>query len=148
MNRIDSKRLVLLLGLCLLAGLGPTRALAEETAEVPADRPAPKGALARFTTAVENREPIDSVTFLEGSAERIFFFTDLRNMNGDTVTHRWEHGGEVMAEVAFEVRSDRYRVWSSKTLRPEWLGEWRVSVVTGAGEVLASEAFTFQSMQH
>ena len=148
MNRINRKSLVPLLGLCLLAGLGPNRALAEETAEVPATSPAPKVALARFTTAVENREPIDSVTFLEGSAERIFFFTDLRNMNGDTVTHRWEHAGEVMAEVAFEVRSDRYRVWSSKTLRPEWLGEWRVSVVNGAGEVLASEAFAFQSMRH
>jgi hypothetical protein len=147
MHRITRKHRVALLGLCLIAGLGSIQAFAADPAELPAAKPEPKVALARFTTGVENREPIDSVSFLESSAERIYFFTDLRNMGGDTVTHRWQHGGEVVAEVPFEVRSDRYRVWSSKQLRPDWIGEWRVSVVNSAGEVLASEAFTLQTVQ-
>ncbi|MBW2382683.1 MAG: DUF2914 domain-containing protein [Deltaproteobacteria bacterium] len=101
-------------------------------------------ALARFTTAVENREPVDAVTFLENDAALIYFYTDLRNLSGQTVTHRWELGGEVMAEVPFSVGSDRWRIWSSKRLRPDWAGDWTVAVVQGDGEVIASETFTLQ----
>jgi hypothetical protein len=101
-------------------------------------------ALARFTTAVENREPVDAVTFLENDATRIYFYTDLRDLSGETIVHRWELGGEVMAEVPFAVGSDRWRVWSSKRLLPAWTGDWTVAVVKGDGEVIASESFTFQ----
>lgn len=101
-------------------------------------------ALARFTTAVENREPIDAIAFLSSEATQIIFFTDLRGLSGETVTHRWEFGGEVMAEVPFDVGSNRFRVWSSKQLKPVWLGEWTVSVVKSDGEILATESFTFQ----
>lgn len=104
----------------------------------------PEVALARFTTAVENREPVDAIAFLSSEASEIVFFTDLRGLAGETVTHRWEFGGDVMAEVPFEVSSNRYRVWSRKALDPKWLGVWTVSVVKGDGEVLASESFTLQ----
>ena len=101
-------------------------------------------ALARFTTAVENHEPVDAVTFLENDARRILFYTDLRNLAGQTVTHRWQLRGNVMAEVPFEVGSARWRVWSSKRLIPAWTGDWTVDVVKGDGEVIASETFTYQ----
>jgi hypothetical protein len=120
-------------------------AVAEEPAAAPpAAKGGPRVALARFTTAVENREPVDTVTFLENDAPRIFFYTDLRNLSGTTVTHRWQLAGEVMAEVPFEVGSDRWRVWSSKRLKSEWTGDWTVAVVQGDDEVLASETFTLQ----
>ena len=106
----------------------------------------PAVAMARFTTAVENREPVDAVSFLGNDQSRILFFTDLRNLNQTVVLHRWEHKGRVMAEVRFTVQSDRWRVWSSKRLMPEWLGDWRASVVTENGEVLATEAFTYQEL--
>ncbi len=101
-------------------------------------------ALARFTTAVENREPVDAVAFLGSESTQILFYTDLRGLAGETVTHRWEYGGDVMAEVPFEVGSNRYRVWSSKRLKSEWKGEWTVFVVKGDGEVIATESFTYQ----
>jgi hypothetical protein len=129
-----------------------------EAAPQPEETPEPEGvdtpvaeegarshvALARFTTAVENREPVDAVTFLENDATRIYFYTDLRDLSGETIVHRWELGGEVMAEVPFAVGSDRWRVWSSKRLLPAWTGDWTVAVVKGDGEVIASESFTFQ----
>jgi hypothetical protein len=101
-------------------------------------------ALARFTTAVENREPVDAVAFLGSESTQILFYTDLRGLAGETVTHRWEYGGDVMAEVPFEVGSNRFRVWSSKRLKSEWKGEWTVFVVKGDGEVIATESFTYQ----
>jgi hypothetical protein len=105
----------------------------------------PHVALARFTTAIENLEPVDAVTFLTNDTSKIHFFTDLRGLEGNTITHRWEHDGEVMADVPFEVRGARWRVWSSKSLQPQWLGSWTVSVLKADGEVLAAESFTYQA---
>ncbi len=100
-------------------------------------------ALAQFTTAIEKREPIDQITFVDSGVQKIFFFTDLRNMEGQTVHHRWLHNGTVMADVTFEVRGPRWRVWSSKTLSPDGLGDWTVEVVTSEDEVIAAETFTY-----
>ncbi|MFA7620175.1 MAG: DUF2914 domain-containing protein, partial [Thiohalomonadaceae bacterium] len=68
---------------------------------------------------------------------RIYFFTELRDMEGQTVSHRWEQDGEVMAEVPFNVGGPRWRVWSSKNIDSGATGEWSVAVVDGAGNELA-----------
>lgn len=100
-------------------------------------------ARAVFTTGIDNREPVDQVSQLPGTANQIYFFTELRNMEGQSITHRWEYGGEVMAEIGFDIGGPRWRIWSSKTLMPAWGGEWTVSVVSSSGEVIASESFTY-----
>ena len=101
--------------------------------------------LAQFTTGVENREPIDQVTFVENSARKVVFFTELRGLKGQTIRHRWLYDGKVMADVRFEVRGPRWRVWSSKDLLPDWIGDWTVEIVTGDGEVIAAESFTYSA---
>ena len=73
----------------------------------------------------------------------INFFTEIRGMEGHAITHRWERDGEVQAEVTFNVGGNRWRVWSSKNLHPEWLGNWQVSVVDEGGNVLAQESFAY-----
>lgn len=105
--------------------------------------PAVPSALAQFTTAVENREPVDQISFVENDVRSIIFFSDLRQLEGRTVTHRWIHGDVVQAEVDFEVRGPRWRVWSSKDLLEDWLGDWTVEIVTDDGEVIAAETFTY-----
>lgn len=101
--------------------------------------------LAQFTTAVENREPIDQVTFVSNDIRKIFFFSDLRGMQGQTVSHRWVYDGKTVAEVAFEVRGPRWRVWSSKELFEDWIGDWTVEIVNSDGEVVAAETFTYSA---
>ncbi|MDH5516506.1 MAG: DUF2914 domain-containing protein [Gammaproteobacteria bacterium] len=96
-----------------------------------------------FTSGVENREPIDKVGQLTNDNEKIYFFTEIKGMSGRTITHRWEHAGNVKAEVAFKVGSNRWRIWSSKTLQPQWLGEWIVTVVDDAGNTLAEESMAY-----
>jgi Protein of unknown function (DUF2914) len=96
-----------------------------------------------FTSGISNREPVDEVRVLENDATRIFYFTELTGLSGQTLVHRWEHDGQVMAEVPFEVGAARWRVYSSKRLDPSWLGEWRVSVVDSTGRVLASNEFEY-----
>jgi hypothetical protein len=105
-------------------------------------------ARAQFTTGIEAREPIDrigSVVYTEGQQlKRLFYFTELRDLKGETIIHRWEHEGEVVAEVKFDVRGNRWRVYSSKYLSPHMTGQWRVIVVNSQGESLISADFTFE----
>ena len=97
------------------------------------------GTVARsaFTTAIADREPVDTLQTIEAQEQMIYFFTELLDMQEQTASHRWEYNGEVMAEVTFEVKGPRWRVWSSKNLQPEWLGEWKVSVINGANDVIS-----------
>lgn len=115
-----------------------------EEAAAPAAESTSAGEVARFmvTTGIDNREPVDDIDSLPAAEQSVYFFTELHGMKGQTVTHRWEHDGEVKAEVNFNVGGPRWRVWSSKKLIPEWTGEWQISVVDANGNVLAKDSFT------
>ncbi|RBO80071.1 DUF2914 domain-containing protein [Marinomonas aquiplantarum] len=103
-------------------------------------------ARAQFATDVVDREPIDDIGDVVkveyGAIQRVYFFTDLRDMSGSEVTHHWTLDGEDMADVSFEIGGDRWRVWSSKRLMPGFDGHWRVDVVRD-GEVLESHSFHY-----
>jgi hypothetical protein len=94
---------------------------------------------------VADREPSDELSVVSSSLGRVYFFTELLDLGGQRVTHRWEQGGEVRAEVQFDVGGPRWRVWSSKQIPPEWAGEWRVAVLDEAGSQLATESFSYQA---
>lgn len=104
-----------------------------------------EGQVARsvITSAVADREPVDDLTTVPATVNSVVFFTDLRNMEGETIMHRWMFGDEQMAEVSFQVGGPRWRVWSSKNMMPEWVGGWKAQVVNSAGEVIAEKPFTY-----
>ena len=96
-----------------------------------------------FTSAVEDREPTDSIKELSTNSDKVIYYTELRDMAGQTARHRWEYNGEVMAEVEFNVGGSRWRVWSSKSFVPGWTGEWKVSVLNGANEVISEDVLNY-----
>ncbi len=96
-----------------------------------------------FTSAVEDREPTDSIKELNTNSDKVIYYTELRDMAGQTAKHRWEYNGEVMAEVEFNVGGSRWRVWSSKSFVPGWTGEWKVSVLNGANEVISEDILNY-----
>jgi hypothetical protein len=98
-----------------------------------------------FTSAVENREPTDKLSSLTNDQGEILFFTELRDMAGQSVIHRWEHGGKIFAEVPFQVGGNRWRVYSSKQLDPSWTGTWKASVVSANGETLSVSTFNYEA---
>jgi len=100
-------------------------------------------ARAQFTSAVQDREPVDNVETLTTAVDRVFFFTELTGLAGQRVTHRWEHNSKIMAEVAYEVGADRWRVWSSKQFDPSWTGEWKVSVIDAGGAALTTQTLNY-----
>lgn len=100
------------------------------------------GAIARatFTSNVVGREPVDSITSISKTSGEMYYFTELKDMEGQTVTHRWEYNGEVMAEVEFKVGAPRWRVYSVKKLDPKWTGKWTVVVTDGNGTTLKTDS--------
>jgi hypothetical protein len=102
-------------------------------------------ARATFTSAVQEREPADSIMSLSTDQVQIYYFTELRNLEGQTVVHRWEYDGEVMANIEIAVGGPRWRAWSSKRLMRGWEGEWRVRVLNETDEVLAEDSFIYMA---
>jgi hypothetical protein len=137
-----------LTGSAQAAEQAPAPAPAAEGSAPPAAAPAKAATTgsvgrAQFTSAIADREPTDSLRTLANDKNRILFYSELKGLAGQTVTHRWEYNGKVMAEVPFQIGAERWRVFSSKTLDPLWLGEWKVSVVDAGGATLSVNTFSY-----
>ena len=141
----DRLRGVSLVFACLLAIGGVAGPASAQRASANGAGEGAEAAVARavVTREIQDREPGPAVERVPTDAAEIFFFTELRALDGQTITHRWEHAGAVLAEVPFDVRGARWRVYSSKKLLPGWTGTWTVSVVDASGQVLASQGFQY-----
>jgi hypothetical protein len=119
----------------------------ELAAPAPTRPPLPAGAVARgtFATAIDQREPIDSVTSLGSDRDRVYYFNEFVGIDGRRVTHRWAYQGAVVAEVPIAVGGPRWRAYSSKNLLAGQLGEWTVSVVDESGRVVSTDSFVYQA---
>ena len=98
---------------------------------------------AEFALEIKERTPLNIVEELDNSFGKIYFFTNIRNLQGQRVKHRWIYNNKVMAEVEFDVNGPRWRVWSSKNLWPTWLGEWTVEVINSKDEVFFKKEFNY-----
>ncbi|MCU7845773.1 MAG: DUF2914 domain-containing protein [Candidatus Thiodiazotropha sp. (ex Monitilora ramsayi)] len=107
------------------------------------ESPVPDAYVARalFTTGIADREPVDQVVSLEAFQGEIFFFTDLRGLQGRSVTHRWEFEGRFMGQIEFKVGGPRWRVYSKKALNPDVSGKWTVLVLDESGWPLHASIF-------
>jgi len=98
-----------------------------------------------FTIGIDNREPVIMVDSIDsGSYTSISFFTELNGFSGQNVTHQWTYNDKIMFEKTFEVKGERWRVWTSKTLIPSWTGSWTVNVLDNDRSVLVSDSFEYQ----
>jgi hypothetical protein len=96
-----------------------------------------------FAKSVEDRMPIEIVTEVDDSLGKIYFFTNIRNLTGDKITHRWLYKDKVKAEISFNIKGERWRVWSSKNLWHTWTGQWTVEVLNQHNQVLLTKTFEF-----
>ena len=100
---------------------------------------------AQFTTSIDDREPVSMIDSLDSSVgNSISFFTEISDMAGQIVTHQWTHQDKIMFEKTFQVKADRWRIWTSKTLIPDWTGTWTVNVLDNERVLLASKNFEYQ----
>ena len=100
-------------------------------------------AKACFTSAIVDRNPVDDLSHLSTEVNKIYFFSEIQNMEGNVITHRWIFNGNTMAEKSFEINGPRWRINSSKNLIPEWTGEWKVQVIDSVGNILLEDSFEY-----
>lgn len=89
-----------------------------------------------FTTQIVNKEPTNNLAEVDRAQQQLVFFSELRNLTGERVTHRWIYNGSVVYEKAFNVGGARWRVWSQKTISM-YQGAVTVEIVVD-GQVLQS----------
>lgn len=89
------------------------------------------------------REVIRPADEFPGDVGKLFCFTAVKSEAlRDTITHVWYYNSREINRVSIEVlRGNFYRVWSWKTILPQWTGEWYVSVVSSDGEELGRKEF-------
>jgi len=95
-----------------------------------------------FSHGIDGYEPVDELISISVQNHKVYFFTDQKNMKGETIIHRWEYKNTIKATVEFPITADRYRVHSSKVLLPNDTGEWQVVVTNQDGQVLARNKIT------
>ena len=94
---------------------------------------------------VVDRMPVGSGDVIPAGTERVFCFTRITGAQAETeITHNWYHTGNLKASVVLPVRNADWRTWSSKTLLPEWKGEWMVEILSKEGTPLESIIFYVQ----
>ena len=97
-----------------------------------------------LTTGITQREPVDVLKDnLKRTqfSEKLYFFTEIKNLQGRMIHHLWFHQDQLMAEIPLTVGAVRYRTYSSKNIMPSQTGQWRVEVVTQQGQLLAQKSF-------
>lgn len=100
---------------------------------------------AALAAGVENRQPVGAATVFSANVGRVYAYTRLAGAAAEgAVTHVWYYAGEVKAQVKLTVGADDWRTWSSKTILPQWTGEWLVEVQGADGRVLASLSFRIE----
>jgi hypothetical protein len=96
------------------------------------------------TRSVADRMPVDTASAFPADIGQVACWTRVTGAAGTTIQHVWIHG-ENEYPVSLNVGGSPWRTWSTKSIPPEWAGEWRVEVRDGAGTVLATARFTVGS---
>ena len=98
---------------------------------------------ATFTSGVGGGAPMDYGQGFLNSTPVVFFYSELLDLKGQTVRHRWSLEGKVMQEVPIEVTRPRQAAWSKSVMQPDWTGDWTVEVIDKGGKVLNRSNFAY-----
>lgn len=94
-------------------------------------------------TAISDREPVGALDKepyeFKSDVTKVFFFNEISTKNPpQKITHKWFLDDKPVAEVPLDLKYERNRTWSSKSVAP---GNWKVEVVSDSGESLGSASF-------
>ena len=92
---------------------------------------------------VYKRTPIKPGISFQQDVDSLFCYTKISN-DGDKkgLMHVWYYDNNEVTTVKYNIKpSFNYRSWSKKTIPNSSVGDWRVDVVTDAGDVLGSRSF-------
>jgi hypothetical protein len=98
---------------------------------------------ATFTSNVTDGAPTDFRQEFDTDTPAVYYYTEVLDLHGQTVIHRWKLEGKVMQEVPIAIKRSRQPVWSKSVMQPGWTGNWTVEVVNERGEVIEMDNFSY-----
>lgn len=100
---------------------------------------------AQLTHGVNKSEPVDRlgnvVSMNADKLIKVYLFTGMEGLKGETLYHDWYLSGKKMARVKIKVRSNQTSASSSKFIDQYMMGDWKVQVTTSRGDELVSARF-------
>lgn len=114
------------------ATAAPLAASAEQGAD-------PRIARQLLTAAINNREPVGQLNDPLAAPVVVYFFNELKEMQGEQVSHRWYRDDQLVRERTINVGAVRWRTWSRHEIGDKATGQWRVELVDSSGKLLASQ---------
>lgn len=99
---------------------------------------------ATVCTDVQERVPMGEAKSFPADVGKLFLWCKISGagQGETTISHVWLHDGKEMANVQLSVKGNSWRTWSSKTILPQWTGNWEVRIVGPDGTVIKSITFT------
>ena len=95
-----------------------------------------------ITTAIVDREPVDSVEAFPVQNGKLYCFTRIIGAEDSTVVyHVWYRDEQLMSRVELSVNSPDWRTWSAKRFLDDWPGKWHVEIQDANGNRLRKVAF-------
>ena len=96
---------------------------------------------AEMAAQIVDKMPQDPSTSFAVDVGVVYCWTRVTGGADTELQHIWIHD-EMEFPVTLEIGGSPWRTWTSKTIPPEWAGEWRVEVRDGAGVLLDTRSFT------
>jgi hypothetical protein len=101
---------------------------------------------ALLVTAITDKEPrgeiAQTLRIRKATSLTLYYFTELRGMNGKTVYHEWLQDGVSVTKQALPVAADRWRISTQHTFDDQAAGNWAVKLIDEKGKVLHTKNFT------
>ena len=100
---------------------------------------------ASLTYGINNKEPAGEVARTVDIKRKkpvwIYYFTELKAMNGGTVFHEWLKNGAIVSRQKLVISGDIWRTSSRKLLSESEKGSWIVRLVDKSGRLLNEKSF-------
>ncbi|PID42881.1 MAG: hypothetical protein CSB48_08650 [Proteobacteria bacterium] len=102
----------------------------------------------QLTSSLKDKLPVDELTAVvrmnEEGLLRVYLFTEMTGLKGKSFYHNWYLDEKRMARVKVPAYSKLTRASSSKFIDRYMMGNWRVEIVDGAGDIQATAEFSVQ----
>ena len=93
-------------------------------------------------TSIENRQPIGIDSVFNADAGQLCCYTKLTSQTDmSKISHVWFYQDKQMTKIDLVMKAKTWRTWSTKTILPDWKGDWRVEVQDSTGNVITSTSF-------
>jgi hypothetical protein len=94
----------------------------------------------KFGTGIENNDITGEAASFPAATEKVYCWLKVTGAEGQTIKVKWYHNGEFMNDVDLDIKYASMRTYAYKTIYSN-TGDWKVEVLSAAGEVLQAATF-------